>query len=245
ELTRGHARLTPMRRLALALAVLIAAAFGLLELSSARTFQLFGEVISAGPPDRPVVALTFDDGPTARHTPALLQMLADADVRATFFLIGQSVEQNPDMARAIVDAGHQIGNHSWDHPRMIAMSPRAVRSQITRTDAAMRAVGFDGPIAFRPPYGKKLVVLPWVLSDMGRPSVMWSMAPEDAVPPDAPAQALAQYVIDTARPGDIILLHGMYNSNARTRAALPAILAGLQARGFEFVTLEALTGAAR
>lgn len=101
-----------MRRLALALAVLIAAAFGLLELSGARSFQLFGEVVSAGPPDRPVVALTFDDGPTARHTPALLRMLAEADVRATFFLIGEAMEQNPDLARDIAAAGHQIGNHS-------------------------------------------------------------------------------------------------------------------------------------
>lgn len=128
---------------------------------------------------------------------------------------------------------------------MILMSPGAVRSQITRTDAAIRAGGYDGDIAFRPPYGKKLVVLPWVLSRMDRPSVTWSMAPEDAVAPDAPPEVLAQYVIDTARPGDIILLHGMYNTNARTRAALPAMLAGLQARGFEFVRLDALTGAAR
>ena len=234
-----------MRRLALALAVLTAAAFGLLELSGARSFQLFGEVVSAGPPDRPVVALTFDDGPTARHTPALLRTLAEADVRATFFLMGEAMEQTPDMARDIAAVGHQIGSHSWDHPRMILMSPGAVRSQITRTAAAIRAAGFDGDIAFRPPYGKKLVVLPWVLHRMDRPSVMWSMAPEDALAPDAPPEALAQYVIDSARPGDIILLHGMYNTNARTRAALPDMLAGLQARGFKFVTLDALTGAAR
>ncbi len=224
--------------LLLGLSALLAAA--LWQVSRAREFQVFGEIVARGDGSAQVVALTFDDGPTAAHTGALLEGLGDA--RATFFLVGQDIVANPEAAEAIVAAGHEIGNHSWDHPRMVLMWPVAVRAQIEDTDAAIRALGYDGAIPFRPPFGKKLFVLPWVLSRMGRPSVMWSMEPDTVLGAEMSAEALTEYVVEGAEAGDIILLHGMFSGNAATREALPGIVEGLTERGFGFVTISEILG---
>ncbi|MEM8579131.1 MAG: polysaccharide deacetylase family protein [Pseudomonadota bacterium] len=202
-------------------------------------FQLFGELIQRGPDTRRAVALTFDDGPT-RHTQTLLDALAAEDAKATFFLIGRDIERNPEQARAIAEAGHEIGNHSWNHRRLVYKAPWTIRRQIERTDAAIRDLGYDGPIAFRPPHGNKLIALPWVLSRMDRPNVMWSMDPDSVLGHTAPPEDMVRYITDTAQPGDIILLHGMYSGNASLRAALPDILRGLKAKGFALVTLDDL-----
>ncbi|MEJ6392905.1 polysaccharide deacetylase family protein [Gymnodinialimonas sp. 2305UL16-5] len=221
----------------MALGLLVGAAY---QISRARDFQLFGEIITHGPRDMPQIALTFDDGPTARHTPALLQALADGDAVATFFLVGRDIDANPEAAAAIIEAGHEVGNHSWDHPRMVLMSPAAIREQIIRTDATIRDLGYEGPIQFRPPFGKKLVVLPWILREMGRPTVMWSVEPETLLGADAEANDIAIHVVEQAEAGDIILLHGMFSTNQATRDALPEIITGLRERGFEFVRVSDL-----
>ncbi|UWQ95590.1 polysaccharide deacetylase family protein [Rhodobacteraceae bacterium M385] len=227
-----------MRKVLVGLIVVVLLVVGAYHLSRARSVQLFGEAVTSVPTDQMVVALTFDDGPTARFTQELLTALGDTP--ATFFLVGSDIVANPDAAAAIVEAGHEIGNHSYTHPRMVLMSPARVRAEIEDTDAAIRGLGYDGPIHFRPPFGKKLVVLPWVLSQMDRPSLMWSLEPDTALGGDATAEALADYVIAQAAPGDIILLHGMFSTNAATRAALPAMIEGLSDRGFTFVTVSEL-----
>lgn len=227
-----------MRKCVIGLIACIALAVAAFQLSRARTVQLFGEIITEISVGTQVVALTFDDGPTARFTPELLAALGGTP--ATFFLVGHDIEANPEAAAAIVAAGHEVGNHSWDHPRMVLMTPTAVRAQIEDTDRAIRALGYDGPIHFRPPFGKKLVVLPWVLSQMDRPSLMWSVEPDTVLGGGASAQALTDYVVSQAEAGDIILLHGMFSTNAATREALPAIIEGLQARGFSFATVSDL-----
>ncbi len=229
-----------MRWLALLLGLAALLAGVLWQVSRAREFQVFGEIVTRGDGAEMVVALTFDDGPTAAHTGALLEGLGDA--RATFFLVGQDIVAHPEAAEAIVGAGHEIGNHSWDHPRMVLMSASAVRAQIEDTDAAIRALGYQGPIPFRPPFGKKLFVLPWVLSQMARPSVMWSMEPDMVLGAGMTAEALTEYVVEGAEAGDIILLHGMFSGNAATREALPEIVEGLAARGFGFVTVSEILG---
>lgn len=227
-----------MRRVVFGILGLALVTAGAFQLSRARSYQVFGDVVTSVPTSEMVVALTFDDGPTSRFTPALLEALGETP--ATFFLVGHDIEANPDAAAAIVAAGHEIGNHSWDHPRLVLMSPAAVRAQIEDTDAAIRGLGYDGPIQFRPPFGKKLLVLPWVLSQMQRPSLMWSLEPDTALGDDATAAQMTDYVVAQATPGAIILLHGMFSTNAATRAALPDIIAGLRARGFAFATVSDL-----
>lgn len=232
-----------MKRIVLAAACLIVVATmlqALFDYSRQRDRQLFGHLVHRIDTDRPVVALTLDDGPTRRFTAPLLDILDKAGVTATFFLTGREVTAFPEGAQAVVDAGHEVGNHSWNHRRMVAMTPWEVRRQLRETDAAIRALGYEGPLHFRPPYGRKLVVLPWVLARQDRTTIMWSVEPETDLAFDAPPQDLAAHVIETTQAGDIILLHGMYSGNDSSRAALPLIIAGLRARGFDFVTVSEL-----
>lgn len=218
------------------------ALFGVFLFSKSRTTQLFGEIIARVEAGRPVVALTFDDGPSARFTQDVLAMLKAREVTATFFLIGKEIEENTAGIRAIVEAGHEVGNHTYSHPDMTLAGPQLVASQIERTDAAIRASGYPGEIYFRPPYGKKLFTLPWYLSKHDRKTIMWDVEPESYPDIAASADAIAEHVIENARNGSIILMHVMYASRSASREALPKVIDGLRARGFDFVTVSQLIG---
>ena len=224
--------------LMLATAILIC--LGLWQLSSARSFQLFGDLVQRVKTNDKVVALTFDDGPSKRYTTEILALLQQQEVKATFFITGKEAEQNPDEVSLLYQAGHQLGNHSFSHPRMVLMSPAAVASEIERTDAAIRAVGYQDEILFRPPYGKKLFVLPWYLAQQQRKTIMWDLEPETAPSLAADAQAMADYVIEHIRPGSIVLMHLMYQSRQSSREALPLIIRGLKQKGYRFVTVSEL-----
>ncbi|NTE87113.1 polysaccharide deacetylase family protein [Agrobacterium rubi] len=222
------------------LAVLLAVIVSLHVYSNARTTQLFGDIIARVETDKPVVALTFDDGPSARFTKDVLTILNDRDVKATFFLIGQETAENLPQARLIVDAGHEIGNHSYSHSNMAWMGPGSVKDEIERTDAAIRAAGYQDEILFRPPYGKKLVTLPWYLAQNNRKTIMWDVEPESYPEFAGNADAMTRYVIDNAKNGSIIILHVMYRGRDVSRQALPQIIDGLRQRGFGFVTVSDL-----
>ena len=109
--------------------------------------------------------------------------------------------------------------------------------EIERTDAAIRAAGWQGPILFRPPYGKRLVVLPWYLAQHNRITALWYLEPDSDPQLSQSPEALAQHVIDKAQPGSVILLHVMYPSRESSRQAVPLIIEGIRAKGFRFVTL--------
>lgn len=226
-----------------ALSIALIAMIGLWQLSKARSFQLFGDIVAHVETHAPIVALTFDDGPTVDYTETVLALLAEYDVRATFFVTGREVEENPDQARAIVDAGHELGNHSWSHPDMTLLGLRRIAEEIKRTDEAIRAAGHEGEIFFRPPFGKKLVTLPWYLAQNGRMTIMWDIEPETYQEIAEDPQRIAQHVLDNVRPGSIVLLHVMYGSRETSRQALPLIIEGLRAKGYEIVTvLEMIRG---
>lgn len=229
-------------RLFMILGVCLAGVGGLYQVARIETLQLFGEMVTHGPRDAPRIALSFDDGPSVPYTAEVLEILAAQDVTATFFLIGASINTHPEAAQAIADAGHEIGNHSYTHKRMVLRSPWFVARELRKTDAAIRDLGYEGPIHFRAPYGNKLVVLPLYLAWEGRLSVMWSHAGDDDLSLQADPERLAAQVVAQAQPGDILLLHPMYSTRPGTRAALPAILSGLKTRGFEIVTVSQLLG---
>ena len=210
------------------------------ELSQSETYQLFGGLVTRVETTEKVVALTFDDGPTAHHTPAVLETLAAHEVPATFYLNGLPASKEQQTVASIAEAGHEIGNHGWHHDRMVLMTPSRVRREIIDTDTAIRAAGYDGPITFRPPYGAKLVVLPWVLSRMNRKTILWNVAPEDWDNLAEPPETLAARTIAQTRPGSIIILHPMFDSGISTRAAIPLIVEGLKADGYRFATVSDL-----
>jgi peptidoglycan/xylan/chitin deacetylase (PgdA/CDA1 family) len=181
-----------------------------------------------------LVALTFDDGPTEQGVDTLLPLLDRYRAKGTFFLIGERVRT--PLVRRIVAAGHEIGNHSFNHHRMVFRSASFYDEEIRRTDAALTAAGAPRPTLFRPPFGKKLIGLPLAVRRSGKRLVMW----DSGDPPDRDPKIYAEKVLGQVRPGSIVLIHPMYSSNATERAALPLILNGLARRGFRMVTVSEL-----
>ncbi|MBD0415937.1 polysaccharide deacetylase family protein [Oryzicola mucosus] len=225
---------------AVVIATAVVGFYGLFQLSKARSFQLFGRLVDRVDTQSPVIALTFDDGPTPKYTEPVLELLREKNVKATFFLTGKETEENPIQARAILTAGHQIGNHTYSHPNLTLALPATISDEIERTDAAIRATGYEGEIVFRPPYGKKLFTLPWYLSQHDRTTVMWDVEPESYPDIANDPEAMTQHVLSKARNGSIVIMHVMYKSREATRQALPNIIDGLRERGFRFVTVSEL-----
>lgn len=221
---------------ALAAVLVLVAGAGLYTLANSRTYQLFGDLVDRVDTDEKIVALTLDDGPS-ENTPEVLRVLAEAGVPATFYVTGREMAQHPELGRAIVDAGHELGNHTFDHRRMLLVGSGTVRDEIERTDERIRDAGFDGDITFRPPYGKKLVTLPRYLQQRDRTTVMWDVEPDSAA--SDPAQIVAS-ALEQTRPGSIVLLHVMYSSRKASLDAIPGIVAGLQQQGYRFVTVSEL-----
>ena len=219
-----------------AVAALTLLVFGAFTVSRSRTFQFFGGIVNRVQTAEKVVALTFDDGPSER-TGEVLAALDAAGVKATFFLVGQSIEEFPDEAAAITAAGHEIGNHSYSHQRMVLKTPSFLSSEIEKTDGLIRTVGYTGEIQFRPPYGKKLLLLPWYLHDRNRKTVLWDLEPNSIPEVNDCAESISEYVVENTRPGSIILLHVMYDSKGDSIAAISGIAEGLEAKGYTFVTV--------
>lgn len=220
------------------LAVGLVLAVGAWLVSRSTTWQLWGRIVARVETTEPMVALTFDDGPVASITPVVLDILAREGVRATFFLTGAELEGNPEAGRLIAAAGHELGNPSFSHRRMVLVGRAFVADEIGRTDRAIRATGYAGAILFRPPYGKKLWALPAWLAEHDRTTVTWDVAPDGD--PATSAEAITAAALAGVRQGSILLLHVMYPGRDRSRAALPLIIQGLRAKGFRFVTVSEL-----
>jgi peptidoglycan/xylan/chitin deacetylase (PgdA/CDA1 family) len=223
----------------LAASVLVAF-FSIWTLSRSRTFQLFGEIVPRVETERKVVALTFDDGPVANTVDEILAPLAKHGVKATFFVCGAEMERDPQVAAKLVAAGHELGNHSYSHKRMVFKSPSFIRSEFERTDALIRAAGHRGPIHVRAPYCKKLVGLPWYFARNERVHVTFDVEPESEPELDADMNLLVADVVQSVRPGSIVLLHPWYRGRERSRAAVPLIIERLQREGYELVTVNEL-----
>lgn len=235
-----------MKRTAFFLLSLPLLMYGLWKYSKSESSQIFGEIINRVEASDKVVALTFDDGPSSEYTEEILEILEDAGVKATFFLVGKDIQSNPVEAQNIIAAGHELGNHSFTHSRMLFKSLDFVKEEIEKTDRLIRKAGYTGEIHFRPPYGKKLFTLPYYLNSRNITSVTWDVAPDSALPLDSSPEAFAQYAISNTRPGSIILMHVMFESRRRSMAAIPAIISGLKGEGYEFVTVsQLLSGTAR
>jgi peptidoglycan-N-acetylglucosamine deacetylase len=227
-----------MKRILIVLAASIAVSYGALQLSRARTYQLFGEIVPRIETRQKVVALTFDDGPRGEVVDGVLASLKGN--KATFFVCGAEMRDQPGVARKLVAAGHELGNHSYSHKRMVFKSPSFIASEIERTDALIRAAGHRGVIHFRAPYCKKLVGLPWYLRKHGRTHVTFDVEPESDAKIDGNAPRIVSHVLERVRPGSIVLLHPWYRGREATRAAVAPIVDGLKARGYELVTVSEL-----
>src|SRR3954470_15784107 len=171
------------------------------------------------------VGLTFDDGPSNRNTPALLNALRQNGLRATMFNEGQYAAQYPAQVRAQVAAGMWVGNHSYTHPHLTQQSQAQIDSELSRTQQAIAAAGGGTPRLFRPPYGETNSTLQSVEAKYGLTQIIWDVDSQDwnGASVDAIVQANARLT-----NGQVILMHEW---PANTLAAIPRIAQGLAARG--------------
>ncbi|MCR8853061.1 polysaccharide deacetylase family protein [Lysinibacillus fusiformis] len=216
--------------------VVILLIFSAYKLMNARNYQLFGNITSHVETNDKVVALTFDDGPT-KNTDAILSLLDDFQVKATFFLIGKDIEEHPEEARKIAAAGHQIGNHTYSHKRMVLKSPAFIKHEIEKTDDLIAEIGYTKSIVVRPPYGKKLIGFPYYLNKHQRETITWNLEPDTFF---IQADEKVRYVKENIRPGSIILMHPMYDSTENELQAIEEILQTLLDEGYTFVTIDEL-----
>src|SRR6266566_2856530 len=186
--------------------------------------------------DGPYIAMTFDDGPSAALTPKLLDLLAAHHIKATFFVIGENVAEHPEIVARAAREGHEIGNHSWSHPNLAKTSEEAVRSQLRRTDDAIRSAIGIRPTLLRPPYGSITArEKRWIHDEFGYRIILWDVDPYDWKRP-GPAVVRNRILKETLR-GSIILSHDIHPG---TIEAMPSTLDALEAKGFKFVTVSEL-----
>jgi len=180
-------------------------------------------------------ALTFDDGPHAQGTPAVLELLAAAGVRATFFLVGEQVRRNPSLAREIAAAGHLVGVHCERHRNLLRLTPAQTRSDIERAEAVIGEATGVTPTLYRPPYGVLNAAALRLARARGWRTLLWSHWGRDWERRATP-DSIAARVTDGAGEGSVLLLHDADDYSAlgswqKTVAALPRVLTTLAERG--------------
>ncbi|RHP10648.1 peptidoglycan N-acetylglucosamine deacetylase [Dorea sp. AF36-15AT] len=187
---------------------------------------------SAMPVETPKIALTFDDGPSAAWTPALLDGLKERGVKATFFLIGENADKNPEIVKRMAEEGHLIGNHTYHHVELTKVSENEARLELADTSAVIVRITGKEPEYMRPPFGawqrkleQEIQMLP----------VLWTIDPLDWTTENQ--DEIVNKVVTEAEENDIILLHDCYKSSIEAGLRIVDIL---QEEGFMFVTVDEL-----
>ena len=180
--------------------------------------------------------LTFDDGPTEELTDDLLDLLAQYDAQATHFLIGQHADAHPARVRALISAGHHVGNHTYTHVDPWSVSTERLDRELTRTTQCLQDLTQTRPRALRPPYGHPTGPLRRWCAEHNQRMVMWDVMPGDYLK-TAKADRIARFVIQHVRPGSVIVLHDNPICEDVTLPALKMILEALSAEGWTFDAL--------
>ena len=185
-------------------------------------------------PNKPVVAFTFDDGPS-EFTGRILDALEKNGVHATFFMRGDFVEEHPQIVARVSQMGHELAPHTWNHPDLTELTEDEVRKEIKDTQDAITAITGHAPVIFRPPYGSINGIGKKVCRELGLAVINWSLDSWDWQTLDA--DAVYNEVTDAVKDRDIILCHDQYDSTAE---AAERILDTLTAQGYQFVTVSEL-----
>ncbi|MCA0757862.1 polysaccharide deacetylase family protein [Paenibacillus sp. N4] len=182
-----------------------------------------------------VIALTFDDGPDARYTTEILDILKEKGVKATFFVVGTQAAKYPEIMKRIVDEGHAIGNHTNQHKDLSKLSEKGILDEITEADETINeAVGFT-PTLFRAPYGAVSDTLKKVLKSMNRELIGWNVDTRDWA--GTSVSDMRKMIRNEAKPGGIILMHSFGGKHIKnTVKALPGIIDDLEDMGYSLVT---------
>lgn len=207
--------------------------------------EIWGKVFWHGESEEWAVALTFDDGPTPRNTPQILEILERFNIKATFFMVGKSIRRYRELARQVDSAGHAIGNHSFSHPVLVSERKGQIRREVMLTDRIIRQVIGKRPYIFRPPHGFKDPRVFNIARELQYVIVSWSNMPEDWK--EISAEKIAERVLERAEPGDIILLHDgdrgeREADRTETVKSLPLIIEGILSQGYAFKTIPEMLG---
>lgn len=200
--------------------------------------QRYGRVLSRGPMTKRTVALTFDDGPCPENTEAILDVLKEEQVKASFFCVGKLALEYPELVQREVAEGHLVGSHSFTHQNLLTIGPERSRRAIEAGAKSIEHVTGQSPMWFRPPYGMRF---PWTLlqaRSTGMSTVLWSNCPRDWQCPGH--KVIAKRVIEKIFPGDIVLLHDGGGDRSQTVAALKLIIRILRRHGYAFVRVDEL-----
>lgn len=179
-----------------------------------------------------LVALTFNCAWEENDIPQLLDLLERENIKATFFLVGQWIERYPDSVRQIVDAGHEIGNHSYSHVDFVGAGEEVIRQQMEKTDALIREVTGSDPVLARVPSGSYDSRVIRLLRQEGYEVIQWDVDSIDWKKP--PAEEITERILTKVQNGSIVLFH---SGAATTLEALPDVIAGLREKGYCFTTV--------
>ncbi|WP_175552241.1 polysaccharide deacetylase family protein [Seinonella peptonophila] len=198
------------------------------------------EVILKGPSSVRSVALTFDDGPDQTWTPQIANILGKFKVQATFFVLGSQVKANPSILRHLDQQGHEIGNHTWDHPLLTKISTAEVKRQIQQTDQIIHQVIGKQTRLFRPPYGALSNSIIHTVKQLNHKIILWNVDSLDWK--GVSTNTMVQNVLSHTSPGSILLFHSAYGRSGlgNTVAALPQIIQRLRSNNFSFRTVSSL-----
>ncbi|NJK92917.1 MAG: polysaccharide deacetylase family protein [Blastochloris sp.] len=183
------------------------------------------------------IAMTFDDGPSPGITEIVLAELAKRNLTATFFMIGSKVERYPALAKAVADAGHEIGNHSFTHPTLSSLSEDRVDQELERTQHAIAQATGQTPVWFRPPYGAFRNNQGHIPQSKNLGVAYWSVDPRDWAKPGV--SAIVSRINSGTNPGSIILLHDLHR---QTADATGAVLDQLMEASYTFTSLTGFLG---
>ncbi len=185
--------------------------------------------------DRMEIALSFDDGPHPRLTPVILDILAEYGIKATFFMVGENVGYYPAAARAVAEAGHEIGNHTFSHRRFGRMSEGEMLNEISACEEAISGV-WNHPVHYvRPPEGQMNDTVRRVAGTLHYRIILWDVDTRDWA--HTPPAEITRHILDTVQAGDIILMHDFIGHDSPTPEALRMVIPALLERGYSFVTV--------
>jgi peptidoglycan/xylan/chitin deacetylase (PgdA/CDA1 family) len=188
-------------------------------------------------PDKPIIALTFDDGPS-KVTPRILDLLSQYGARATFCVVGNRVNSYPDIVRRVVAENSELIGHSWDHKQLTKLSADAIQAELAKTKDMIYETAGVSPTLYRPPYGAVNNSVKAVSASLGLSIINWSIDTKDWKSRNA--ESVYQAVMSHAADGGIILCHDLYGSTAD---AMERVIPELIARGYQLVTVSELLSA--
>lgn len=204
-----------------------------IEYLSIGSIYFFSEIIFFRRKPR-TICLTFDDGPNPIYTKEIIDFLDSYQIRATFFVCGKEASENSELIKELVEKGHEIGNHGWNHLNMIFKSPITIRSEIEKTDKLLRNLDVKGQIHFRPPFTRMFLITPYIAMRMRKKIFLWNIPSKDYKAKNV--TQIINKVMKKAIKGGIIVMHDGRADRSKSLEALKIIVPLLVEKHFKFET---------